>query len=68
MLFYQNGPYPVGRNICPRYSVDPLDVDSCTVQTYSGGVTCRQFCSSFPGMTCLNGAGDEIAIMYNNYD
>jgi len=58
MLLYKNGPYNPGAKICPRYAVNAgLDVDSCTAQPYANGVTCRTFCKSFPGLTCLDGAG-----------
>ena len=55
MLFYKSSPYYTGAKICPRYTIDPLDVDSCTSKPYSSGVSCSTFCESFPGLTCLDG-------------
>jgi len=65
MVFYHNGPYSPGSKICPRYTVTPQDVDSCTAQPYNSQITCAQYCSSFPGLTCLDGAAansDSCAI------
>jgi len=66
MLFYHSGPYSPGAKICPRYTINANDVDSCTAQPYSWeGITCNTYCKSFPGLKCLDGAaalGDSCLI------
>mmetsp|Transcript_18586 Transcript_18586/g.25678 ORF Transcript_18586/g.25678 Transcript_18586/m.25678 type:complete len:1413 (+) Transcript_18586:58-4296(+) len=43
-------------SVCPSNSVTSTALDSCTVKVLSPKTNCRDFCSSYPGLTCLDGA------------
>jgi hypothetical protein len=60
MLFYSSVPTSPN-SICSSNVVTSTLQDSCTVKVRRPQTNCRRFCSSYPGLTCLDGA-------YTNWD
>jgi hypothetical protein len=55
MQFSQASPYTPDI-VCPSNALVSTSLDSCTTKIFSPKSNCRDYCQSFPGLTCLDGA------------